>query len=386
MKAWIKRMILAVATALPLRKIIIFESNPDYACNTYPVFCEIKQRKEFKKYRLIWLVNQPNRSICKDYILKKPKSLFQKVKRQYYRYCSACVICCNNLVPKANKKQVTLFLTHGSKTKKTRGVYEVGKFADYVMVQSNFFDEIIKYEYNLVDAQLTYCGYPRCDYLYHCDKNTQALFDLPLDARYVIWLPTFRQHKADSRRYMAGSSYTNLGMPIIYDVATLHKLNQFLATHQLYIFYKPHPVQDISGLTKEKLSHILILNDALLAEKGLQLYELISKSSALLTDYSSVYFDYLLLDRPIGTTCDDAEQWKSGRGFAFDLESFFEQSTERIPDYDALIRFLQDVWDGKDRKQKKRNEIKNLTNIFDDGNSAKRVVDFVAQKLNLMEK
>ena len=62
--------------------------------------------------------------------------------------------------------QVSLFLCHGSKTKRTRGSYEVGEGIDYINVQSHFFDEIITYEYNCDKSRLVYLGYPRCDYLY----------------------------------------------------------------------------------------------------------------------------------------------------------------------------------------------------------------------------
>ena len=44
---------------------------------------------------------------------------------------------------------------------------------------------------------------------------------------------------------------------------------------------------------------------------------MLGSSDALITDYSSVYFDYLLLDKPIGFTVDDMELYIKDRGFIF---------------------------------------------------------------------
>ena len=41
-----------VLSSLPLRNTILFESSPDFACNTYPVFLQL--RKELPGYKFIW--------------------------------------------------------------------------------------------------------------------------------------------------------------------------------------------------------------------------------------------------------------------------------------------------------------------------------------------
>jgi CDP-glycerol glycerophosphotransferase (TagB/SpsB family) len=44
------------------------------------------------------------------------------------------------------------------------------------------------------------------------------------------------------------------------------------------------------------------------------MYGLLARSGALVTDYSSVWIDYLTLDRPIGFIIDDLAEYKGGRG------------------------------------------------------------------------
>ena len=377
-KKILKKFVCNIVKVLPLKKIILFESRPDFACNTYPVFLLLASKKELKHYKLVWITHDNTKLKNVKTMPSVPKCIVNKIKKLYYIERACCVVSCNELLYKRSQKQISVFLSHGSKTKKTRGMYEIGKGADYVLVQSHFFDDIIKYEYNLSQDQLVYCGYPRCDYFYNCNKDILSYFNCV--GRYIIWLPTFRKNTSRSVDD-AISSYNNIGMPVIYSNKQLKELNSFLQARNLYIIYKPHPAQDVSVLKALTMTNILILNDTILFDKKLQLYEVIAKSSALITDYSSVYFDYLLLNRPIATTCDDAEEWKNGRGFAFDLETIYNNTTVRVNTFKDLTLFIDDIYNNIDNKGNERNKVKNITNIYDDGHSSERVAEFIISKL-----
>ncbi|MBO5339049.1 MAG: CDP-glycerol glycerophosphotransferase family protein [Clostridia bacterium] len=369
-----------ILSKLSLKKMIVFESNPDFACNTYPVYEKIKSDPAFKKYKLVWAVKSIDKSRKCHMILKHPQGKIQKIKTHLYYNRAKCIISCNEIIGRKREEQLTIFLSHGSKTKKTKGICEIGQIVDYVACQSHFFDEVIKYEYGLLDDQLVYFGYPRCDYLYNSDKSICESFGFKPNSKYLIWLPTFRKNVLYAQNNV-DSKYDSLDMPIIYDEETLRRFDEFLTTNNLYIIYKPHPVQNMSKAKSLQLNNFIIINDNDLKNKSLQLYEVISKSEGLITDYSSVYFDYLLMNKPIGTTNDDAEAWKNKRGFAFDLETIHDKTTERIPNYDALCKFIKNTINGVDEKKEEREKIKNLTNMYDDGDSTERVVEFIKQKL-----
>lgn len=369
---------------LPLRKIIVFESAPDYACNTYPVFLELK--KMLPDYKMVWYTFQGTEPVegVDGIYTSNGQGVRQDLLREYYDHYAKAFISCNRVYRKTRPEQLSLFLCHGSKTKKTRGKYEVGEGVDYINVQSHFFDDICAYEYNCPAENLVHLGYPRCDWLFETPETVrEKVRRLELNAqRYVIWLPTFRKHKkAKGPDRMDLQKYGSMGMPLVYSQEDLMKLNAFLAQMDICILYKPHPAQDISSLKAANASHIRIINDQDLADRGLQLYEVLAGSSGLITDYSSVYFDYLLLDRPIATTTDDIDEWKQMTGFAFDLDAFYDRSTIRCPDLDALTAFLSDVCGGRDEKALGRNEIRALTNIWNDGNSARRVAEFIKEKI-----
>lgn len=384
LKETCRHLLKSVLWYFPLRDYIVFESNPAFSCNTYPVFQQL--RKDFPDYKLIWSIDRNTRQIpsgVDDIIYEKPDSIYERFKTFYFLNRCRLLVSCNRVLEKQNDRQISIFLCHGSKTKKTRGVYEVGGKVDFVNVQSHFFDDVILYEYNCRKDQLVYLGYPRCDFFYKkSDKNTAKLLFHCETARFCIWLPTLRR-QISGRDDVGESGYHCIGMPLIYSKKALFLFNRFLEESQVHILFKPHPTQDVKSLTKESLSNIHIITDRDLQDKGLQLYEVIAQSDALITDYSSVFFDYLLLDRPIATTTDDIENWKSRRGFAFDLEALYEKATVRIPDLETLEKFILQVLSGKDMKGAGRREVKSLTNRYCDGNSAKRVSDFLKEKLDL---
>ncbi len=368
---------------LPLQNCIVFESSPDFACNTYPVFLQMKE--DLPDYKMVWCVakgTQKPENVDDIFVYQSPE-LIQRFKQLFYMHTSRAIVFSNRTMEKYRDSQVALFLCHGSKTKKTRGVYEVADGVDHINVQSHFFDDIITYEYNCDKSKLVYLGYPRCDWLYqdHGMQVKQAL-GISADSGFCLWLPTFRKHKFyDLENQMDPSRHQPMGMPLVDSPEALKTLDELLAEKNRYLVYKPHPAQDVSGLKAAGARRVMIVNDAFLAEHGLQLNQVLAASDGLVTDYSSVFFDYLLTDKPMVTTVDDIAEWKKMTGFAFDLDAFLDRATVRAASLEDLMAALADIADGVDTRADARKEIREITNIHFDGNSAKRVSAFIREKI-----
>ena len=101
----------------------------------------------------------------------------------------------------------------------------------------------------------------------------------------------------------------------------------------------------------------------------------------MITDYSSVYFDYLLLDKPIIFWTKDLEIYEERRGFLFDnvdkwmpgpkVKTVFEL-------IDAIDKFINNYnWYSSER-----NNIKNLAHTYQDFNSTNRVWDLLLNIYN----
>ena len=99
-------------------------------------------------------------------------------------------------------------------------------------------------------------------------------------------------------------------------------------------------------------------------------------SDSLLTDYSSVYYDYLLCDKPIGLVWEDYDEYKAGQGFALDPDIVYSGG-EKIFNVEDFCAYLERIAKGEDILKEERTKIKNLSNMYQDANSSKRVAEFI---------
>ena len=91
------------------------------------------------------------------------------------------------------------------------------------------------------------------------------------------------------------------------------------------------------------------------------MYKFLGTTSALITDYSSVFLDYYLLNRPVAFTINDYEEYKEKRGFVFDdVKSLMAGPT--ISNFDDLLNFLLSVMNSEDKFYIQRERINTIVN------------------------
>src|SRR5699024_7131322 len=137
-----------------------------------------------------------------------------------------------------------------------------------------------------------------------------------------------------------------------------------------------HPFQAKLSIFDKEKSHIKIIDNNLLNKRNIEIYSLFNEVDALLTDYSSVYFDFLLTLKPIGFTIDDFKSYKGHRGFIVD-DPLTIMPGAKITNFKALKQFVMDINENRDSYYKERIKINNLVNKYQDGNSTKRMVEFL---------
>ena len=94
----------------------------------------------------------------------------------------------------------------------------------------------------------------------------------------------------------------------------LKELDSYLREQEIILIIKKHPLQTEWDENEQEFTNIRYVAEALLEKKQIKLYELIGISDGLLSDYSSVAVDYLLLDRPLGYVLADYNIYKEKRG------------------------------------------------------------------------
>ena len=101
-------------------------------------------------------------------------------------------------------------------------------------------------------------------------------------------------------------------------------------------------------------------------------YTLLRNADALITDYSSVYFDYMLLDRPIAFATGDIDFYNEERGFIFENPKEYMPGMEIKNIYD-VEKFIADTINGMDEFKEARHQVNEKVNYYKDGDSCERI-------------
>ncbi|EGT3617572.1 hypothetical protein FHH43_15300, partial [Clostridium perfringens] len=144
------------------------------------------------------------------------------------------------------------------------------------------------------------------------------------------------------------------------------------------LLIKPHPMDSIR-IDKSKFKNIKIAYNDNLEYAGVNIYTILKMSKALITDYSSVYIDYLILDKPIGFVVDDIREYSDKRGFVFE-DPFEKMPGEKIVDIDTFINFIEEIVKEKDSFKFKRNSINRIFNEFNTSKSCR----YIAEKAEII--
>lgn len=170
-------------------------------------------------------------------------------------------------------------------------------------------------------------GYPLTDLLLNnkeeLEKEFYERFPEMKNKNKILYLPTFRRYG---------------GMDVIdYDYEiNWEKLNEFLEETDSLFIVKKHPLlihQNIDFVPKG-YERIIEIND-------IDHYKLLVGADLLITDYSSSYFDYLMLNRPIVFYCPDADEYLSKHGVYIKFPD--ELPGEYCESCDDLIEILRNI-------------------------------------------
>ena len=169
---------------------------------------------------------------------------------------------------------------------------------------------------------------------------------------------------------------SDFNIPIINCADQLVQLDRFCRDNGILLLIKRHQLQVPYDFGDNPLTNVLYLEDTDLVNERVQLYEFIHYSDALITDYSSVAIDYLLLDRQIGFTLDDYEAYSDSRGWVFDNPLDYMPG-EHIFDFQGFQDFLMNVRTGKDQFHEKRAEVIAVAHNQTE-NYCQRILDYFA--------
>ncbi len=361
------------------RDVILFESIPDFGDNTYEVYCEMVRRGLDKQYTLVWSCGQRHRMEEAPkgvrYIYPLEKSLKEKLRNIYYMAGAKCLICCNRFLVPWHRGQSSFYLSHGTPFKSVRGYYTMPPQIQYCLSAALGVEEMMAWEFKVAPEKMFSLGFPRNDILTQPPVDVKKL--LNTDCKKVaVWYPTFRTHK---NGIQAGSGKA---LPIIHNAQAARELNDWARQEDVLLVLKPHFAQDLTQIKSMELSNIRFIDESFFQTHHVSSYGFVAGCDALITDYSSIYYDYMLCDKPIGLVWEDVEEYRQTPGFAVDIQTYGAGGVKiyTLEDYKV---FIAEVAQGVDSCAQDRRRLRDLTNYATDGKNAQRVTDFIMEKAGL---
>ena len=383
MKERIKKLIITLMSIFKIDDIIVFESNADYSDNSRAFYEYLIAHNYNQKYKIFWFVNDGKFFQTREcYNVKFLTMWHNKTKKTFFQWIhyfwivknAKYLISSNRSLLKLNKKTIAINVNHGTPLKKVSDLQIVPKDIDIVLAASDYCIDLISRELHLDKSKIICVGNPRNDIIFEQSNVREKLKEFDKYDKVILWLPTFRK-VVNSSRQDSNFEFA-LGLPIIYTMEDLVKLNEYLVARNTVILFKLHPAQDTSLFKATTLSNIIILNDKYLIEKDVELCELYKITDALITDYSGVYYDYLLTDKMIGFTIDDFEEYKKAKGFVFD-NPFDYMAGEKIKNINDLYEFIDDCLNHNDKYKKDRHKMNRLFNKYSDSLSSERLAKYL---------
>lgn len=356
-------------------KILFYDSGRSFLDdNTEAIYTYLYNNGYAKKYKMICCV--PNQKLDSPFRNYTPvgalKGVFAFLTSKYVFYSFGDF----RIVP--SSKQIVVNQWHGMPLKR------IGKYADdekyqkenldnftYILATSELFKPVMAKAFGSSTDKVAILGETRVDYFFS-DVDALSPFGIEREMydKLVIWMPTFRQ--SIDGRFQDGDKKSSTLLPVFYTYESLDALDDFLEKNNILLVIKIHPM---AVFKEHDFKRIIIMTNNDIVRKGIRPYEFLKEFDALITDYSSVYVDYLILNRPIVFTMDDEEEYKSSRGFIFDdikalMPGPFIKTEEEFK------QCLKDILQGHDSYSDKRIEINKQMNLYQKDH-CKRLADFV---------
>jgi CDP-glycerol glycerophosphotransferase len=231
---------------------------------------------------------------------------------------------------------------------------------------SPFVTEIMRSAFRY-QGEVSETGYPRNDLFLRPDRDeisarVRANLGISAEATVVLYAPTFR----DDRVATSGPrGRFTFDLPL-----DLERLQQTLGD-EIVLLVRLHVL--VRSRIRIPESCQAVVRDV---STHPEIQELCLASDALVTDYSSVMFDYSILQRPMIFFAPDLEHYRDRlRGFYLDYEQ--EVPGPVVTTEDALYKALSTVDLVAEEYHDRRQEFRARFCPRDDGHAAERIVDAV---------
>lgn len=208
--------------------------------------------------------------------------------------------------------------------------------------------------FNTIDKNVKVTGYPRNDVFKSNQKNCSEF--------KILYAPTLRDKIDDE---------VNLFDDFGFDSK---KVLELLESKNIYLDIKMHPANKIDVKFKNSINS----NYIKFLESKIEINEIIQDYSIVVSDYSGLYVDFLLTDRPIIFAPFDYEKY-----ITKDRELYYDYDEvtpgPKCKNWEEVLEWIVKFKENPNLFKKEREEVKNRFHKYQDGRSCERVFNEIVK-------
>jgi len=368
---------------------IIFMSFPDFSDNSRALYEYISALPDSLNYKLTWLVYD-KRSLerlqsfgIQCFYIKSIKGVVRWMRSKF-------IISSTGILSIKSFRQFGINLWHGMPLKAMgfidKSIQELDlkeskigyEKTDLLISTSSIMRNALSACFNMNPRKIIITGQPRNDKLFSPNsRNLLARFlqiDITPYKKIVLFVPTFREGFLSrvEGKTVEDNNFLRL------DNFNQKKFENFLIDNKILFLVKFHPFEESIVLSRKIIfpKNVILIRNQDLQKKGLDLYDILGGIDILITDYSSVYFDFLLLDRPLMFIPTDLEYYREHRGFALEPYQFWTPGP-KVTNFRDFVAEFKKIIDNSAYYRKERKVVNNLVNKYKDNGSSKRIFKLI---------
>ena len=349
--------------------LILFNSfgGRKYDDSPKEIYLNMKNDSRLAGYRFVWAFHEPEKFDVQGAEIIKTDSL------KYFKTAlKARVWITNSSVERGlsfkGKKTFYLNTWHGTPIKlmgtdisENNGSFKSNQKVSKIDVfcsQGKYETDIFSRSFNIERERILECGLPRNDILSTYTEEERKIIRKKLgieaNQRVVLYCPTYREYEKDE----------HLGV-IMAPPIDLNKWDKAFNGNYVLFIRAHYEVSNVMGIKEtdsiRNMSAYPSLNELFIA------------SDMMISDYSSVFFDYSITGKPMLHFCYDYDTYSSKRGMYFDIREWINGSDNE----DDLLKKILHI---SETDLKRTEEFRaHFVNFY--GNAASQCVDCIAKEI-----
>lgn len=247
---------------------------------------------------------------------------------------------------------------HKSKNLNESGLY------NYLTGSSDLEKSLLADCFNIDENNIKVTGMPKNDHLFQkIYKDEMKNKFSYLQKKVILYAPTFRENDEQVNLFP-------------FEDYKFKEISELLLREDIYLLIRSHNFDNRKG--NYSYENVLLNNDhIIIADQQVfpDVNDLLPFVDILVTDYSSVYFDFLILNRPIIFIPYDLSKYEQNRGLLFDYNSV--TPGDKVRNQREFLSVIEKLISGQDKWEMEREIIKNKFHKYQDGLAHKRIFNII---------